>query len=47
MHVSTVYNNLDRSEIDEEIYPAKFDALKLLDFIDSVDDELLNNIKKQ
>lgn len=47
VHVSTVFNNLDKKDIGEEIYPATIDPHKLLDFIDCLDDRLLNGFTKQ
>ena len=47
MHVSTVFNNLDKDEIVEEIYPAVLDPHKLMDLIDCMDDKLLESITKQ
>ena len=47
VHVSTAFHNLDKEELDEEIYPASLDPEKLRDFMDSVDDQLLASITKQ
>lgn len=47
VHVSTVFNNLDKGEIDEVIYPASMDPQKLMDFVDCMDNELLASITKQ
>lgn len=47
MHVSTTYNNLDKEEIAEEIYPGSLDPQKLVDLVDSMDDVLLASISKQ
>ena len=45
--MSTVFNNLDKNEIDEEIYPAVLDPHKLMDLIDCMNDKLLESITKQ
>ena len=45
--MSTVYNNLDKNEIEEEIYPAVLDPHKLMDLIDCMDDTVLKSITKQ
>lgn len=47
VHVSTAFNNLDKDELAEEIYPASLDPEKLMDFVDSMDDQLLASITKQ
>ena len=47
VHVSTVFNNLDKGEIDEVIYPGTLDPHKLMDFVDCMDNELLASITKQ
>lgn len=47
VHVSTVFNNLDKNEIEEEIYPAVLDPHKLMDLIDCMNDKLLESITKQ
>lgn len=47
VHVSTVFNNLDRQEIDEVIYPARIDPAKLIDFLDCVDNDLIRSITPQ
>ncbi|KAI9556291.1 hypothetical protein GHT06_018865 [Daphnia sinensis] len=46
VHVSTTYNNLDKKEIVEEVYPASLDPQKLVDLVDSMDDQLLASITK-
>lgn len=46
MHVSTAFNNLDRNEIKEEIYVnPKVDPLKLIELLDSLDDDAVKNIE--
>ncbi|XP_046651701.1 putative fatty acyl-CoA reductase CG5065 isoform X2 [Daphnia pulicaria] len=47
VHVSTTYNNLEKEDIDEEIYPTSLDPQKLLDLVDCMDDKLLASITKQ
>ncbi len=47
VHVSTVFNNLDKGEIDEVVYPASMDPQKLMEFVDCMDNELLASITKQ
>jgi fatty acyl-CoA reductase len=47
VHVSTTYNNLEKEDIDEEIYPTSLDPQKLLDLIDCMDDKLLASITNQ
>lgn len=47
VHVSTVFNNLDKGEIDEVVYPSHLDPLKLTEFVDSMDNQLLASITKQ
>lgn len=47
MHVSTVYNNLDKEEIEEIVYPATFDPEKLTEIVDCMNDQLLASITKQ
>lgn len=47
VHVSTVFNNLDKGEIDEVVYPSHLDPLKLTEFVDGMDDQLLSSITKQ
>lgn len=47
VHVSTVFNNLDKGEIEEIVYPSPTDAQKLMDFIDGMDDAVLASITKQ
>ena len=42
-----MYNNLDKKEIEEIIYPATLDPEKLLDVVDCMDDALLASITKQ
>jgi hypothetical protein len=45
--VSTVFNNLDKDEIVEEIYAAFLDQHKSMDSIDCIDEKLLEIITKQ
>jgi alcohol-forming fatty acyl-CoA reductase len=46
VHVSTAFNNLDRNEIKEEIYVnPKVDPLKLIELLDSLDDDAVKNIE--
>ncbi|EFX70381.1 hypothetical protein DAPPUDRAFT_61438 [Daphnia pulex] len=48
VHVSTAFNNLDRDEIKEEIYVnPKVDPLKLIELLDSLDDDAVKNIEAQ
>lgn len=47
VHVSTAFNNLDREELDEVIYPATVDAGKLIDLIDCLDDGTVRAITKE
>ncbi|KAI9556293.1 hypothetical protein GHT06_018867 [Daphnia sinensis] len=47
VHVSTTYNNMATNEIAEEIHPASLDPQKLMDLVDSMDDQLLSSITKQ
>jgi fatty acyl-CoA reductase len=44
VHVSTAFNNLDKFEIDEVIYPGKMDPVKLSEFIDDANSELIDEI---
>jgi len=44
VHVSTAFNNLDKHEIDEVIYPGKMDPVKLSEFIDKANSELIDRI---
>lgn len=46
LHVSTAYNNLDKAELSELVYPASIDPEKLVDVVDCMNDELLSNITK-
>lgn len=47
VHVSTAFNNLDREELDEVIYPAPIDTVKLIELIDCLDDALVRAITKE
>ena len=48
IHVSTAFNNLDRQEIEEKIYPSPdIDPLKLIEFIDSLDMNVTNRFAKE
>lgn len=48
VHVSTAFNNLDKEEIEERIYPsADIDPVKLIDFIDSLDTEVASRFTKE
>ena len=47
VHVSTAFNNLDKGELEEVIYPASLDPQKLIEFVECVDDKLLVSITKQ
>ncbi len=47
VHVSTAFNNLDREELDEVIYPATVDPIKLIELIDCLDDGLVRAITKE
>lgn len=47
VHVSTAFNNLDREELDEVIYPATIDPIKLIELIDCLDDGLVRAITKE
>ncbi|KAI9564153.1 hypothetical protein GHT06_007891 [Daphnia sinensis] len=47
VHVSTAFNNLDREELDEVIYPAPIDPIKLIELIDCLDDGLVRAITKE
>jgi hypothetical protein len=47
VHVSTAFNNLHRETVDEIIYPGSTNAIKLADFIDAADDNLLQSISNQ
>lgn len=47
MHVSTAFNNLDKGEIEETIYPASLNPEKLIEFVEEMDDKLLGSITKQ
>ena len=42
-----MFNNLDKAEIEEVVYPASLDPHKLIEFVDTMDDELLTSITKQ
>ena len=42
-----IWTKKNLSNLDEEIYPASLDPEKLMDFMDSVDDQLLASITKQ
>ncbi len=45
MHLSTAFNNLDREEIKEEVYyNPKVNPVKLIEFLDGLDDETLKII---
>jgi fatty acyl-CoA reductase len=42
VHVSTAFNNLDREKIKEEVYyNPKVNPVKLIEFLDGLDDETL------
>lgn len=47
VHVSTAFNNLSRERIEEEIYPGDIDPITLVNFINNVDEELIESITKQ
>lgn len=47
VHVSTAFNNLDKGEIEETIYPASLNPEKLIEFVEEMDDKLLGSITKQ
>ncbi|XP_046651749.1 putative fatty acyl-CoA reductase CG5065 [Daphnia pulicaria] len=47
VHVSTTYSNVDKKELAEQIYPASLDPQKLMDLVDSMDDQLLASSTKQ
>ncbi len=41
VHVSTAYNKFDGEEVKEEIHPCKFDVGKLINQLDSLDDDAI------
>lgn len=45
--MSTAFSNLDRKEIQEEVYPCKYDPVKLIDLLDSLDDDAIRNLTPQ
>lgn len=47
MHVSTAFTNLHLETVDEIIYSGSMNAIKLMDFIDAADDQLLKAISNQ
>ncbi|EFX77095.1 hypothetical protein DAPPUDRAFT_54498 [Daphnia pulex] len=47
IHVSTAFNNLDKDELSEEIFPTSLDPEILMNFVDSIDDQMLASITKQ
>ncbi len=47
VHVSTVFNNLHREEIEEVVYPGRIDPVKLIEFLDCIDNETIKSITPQ
>ena len=47
IHVSTAYNNLDKENIEEIIYPTSMPPRKLLEIVDVLDDSQLKAITNQ
>ena len=47
VHVSTAFNNLDRKEIDEVVYPTQMNPSRLIDFLQELKPELTKNITPQ
>lgn len=46
LHVSTAYIHLEQKEKPEVLYPSKYDPQKMMDFIDSIDDQLVVDITR-
>lgn len=47
VHVSTAFNNLDREEMREEVYPSTVDPCKLIELIDCLDEKVVKNITQE
>ena len=48
IHVSTAFNNLDKEEMKEEVYPSSnVDPGKLVEFIDCLDEKVVKNITSE
>ena len=44
MHVSTAFNNLDKEVVDEIIYKSETNPVKLAEFIDAAENDLVNRL---
>ena len=46
IHVSSAYSNCDKSDVSEIIYSTSVDPIKLMDCIDTMDEDLIKGVVK-